>query len=221
MSTNNGFDFFCSWSGGKDSCLALYRMQQSGHTCNSLFTRINENGTHSRSHNLNIATLNAQATALGLTIHVGNATWNAYEKEFIQMVTLFKNRGLQHGVFGDIDLEPHKQWVERVCGEAGVTPHEPLWKGNRRSLVREFIEAGFKARIVVVNTKLMPKRFLGRDITMEIAEELETVNVDACGENGEYHSFAYAGPLFSKTLKLTNEGQSEHDGYAFLNFTAS
>jgi uncharacterized protein (TIGR00290 family) len=86
--------------------------------------------------------------------------------------------------------------VERVCGESGVTAHEPLWQASRRELVHEFIEAGYKAIIVVVDTNRMPAKYLGREIDEDLIAELESIGVDACGENGEFHTFVYDGPLF-------------------------
>ena len=221
MTNSETFDFFGSWSGGKDSCLALHRMITAGNRCKMLFTMINESETHSRSHNITMETLKMQAGALGLNILTGSATWDGYEKEFIRMITGLHNEGIRHGVFGDIDLQPHREWVERVCATAGIIPHEPLWQEKRSELVREFIDAGFRAKIVVVNTKQMPERFLGREIDMELVGELEQLGIDACGENGEYHSFVYHGPLFNRSLIFTEHSRSENEGYAFCNFSTS
>ncbi|MBN1576697.1 MAG: diphthine--ammonia ligase [Chitinispirillaceae bacterium] len=218
MPDDNRFDFFCSWSGGKDSCLALYRMCNAGHRCRTLFTMIDECGIHSRSHGLTVVTLEAQADGMDLPIRAGRASWDSYEYEFREHASRLRREGINHGVFGDIDLDPHRDWVERVCAEAGITAHEPLWKGKRSALVREFIEAGFRARIVVINTELMPGRFLGREIDMFLVGELEALGIDACGENGEYHSFVYDGPLFRHSLDMTDYRSAENDGYVFLHF---
>lgn len=213
--------FFCSWSGGKDSCLSLYRALKRGYSCASLFTMIDESGKHSRSHGLLPESLKAQAEAMQIPLRTAAATWGNYESQFKEQAALYRNENVRHGVFGDIDLEPHREWVERVCRESGITAHLPLWKGVRRTLVREFIDAGFKAVIVVVNTKKMPDRFLGRLIDAALVDELEAIGVDACGENGEFHTFVYDGPLFKKGLIFAKEDEIAIEGYAFLRITVS
>lgn len=216
---NNKFDFFCSWSGGKDSCLALHRVADESKKCRLLFTMVNTDNVHSKSHNLTMDALQAQAHALGCEFHTGSAEWGLYEEEFIRQLQTIKNDRLLNGVFGDIDLEPHREWVERVCGIAGITAHEPLWLENRKKLVEECVELGIKSKIVVVNTEKMPVRFLGREIDNELADELEAVGVDACGENGEYHSYVYEAPLFSNEIRMVPGKTHTRDNYAFLDFT--
>jgi diphthine-ammonia ligase len=213
--------FFCSWSGGKDSCLALYRARKAGYPCVSLFTMIDETGKYSRSHGLLSEALQAQAAAMGIPLRTVAAAWDDYEVRFKDQAAHFRNENILHGVFGDIDLEPHREWVERVCRESGISAHLPLWKGSRRDLVLEFIGAGFKAIIVVVNTGKMPDRFLGRSIDTALIDELEAIGVDACGENGEFHTFVFDGPLFKKRLPFTTGDVIEKEGYAFLPITVS
>lgn len=198
----SAFSFFSSWSGGKDSCLALYRMTRAGNTCASLFTMIDETGKHSRSHGLYPDALRAQAEAMELPILLTRASWADYEEQFNKNVESFKAQGILNGVFGDIDLEPHREWVERVCRESGLVAHQPLWQGVRRDLVCEFIAAGFKAIIVVVNEKQIPAKFLGHEIDENLIDELEAIGVDACGENGEFHTFVYDGPLFKYKVEF-------------------
>jgi diphthine-ammonia ligase len=213
--------FFCSWSGGKDSCLSLYRMLKTGCSCASLLTMVDETGNHSRSHGLFTETLKAQAAAMGIPLRTATASWETYEVKFKELAALFKNENVQHGVFGDIDLEPHREWVERVCRESGITAHEPLWKGVRRDLVQEFIAAGFKAFVVAVNTKKMPDRFLGRLIDTALVNELEAIGVDACGEDGEFHTFVYDGPLFKRKLHCSKGAVIARGEYSFLPVTVS
>jgi uncharacterized protein (TIGR00290 family) len=208
--------FFCSWSGGKDSCLALYRALKAGHSCTSLFTMINEDGSRSRSHGLTPALLAVQADAMNLPVCTVRASWDSYEMHFKKQTLQFADNGVTHGVFGDIDLEHHREWVERVCKETGITAHLPLWLGNRRALVNEFVNAGFKAMIVMINTTLMPARYLGHTITIELADELESIGVDACGENGEFHTFVYDGPVFKKTLSVKSDEPVFNDHYVGL-----
>lgn len=213
---HEGFHFFSSWSGGKDSCLALHRMIEAGHTCSSLFTMIDETGEHSRSHGLHPDALRAQAEAMGLPIILTSATWDGYEVQFKANAAQFREQGIIHGVFGDIDLEPHREWVERVCGESGLTAHQPLLQGVRRDLVREFVAKGFKAIIVVVDTNRMPVEFLGREIEEKLIGELETIGVDACGENGEFHTFVYDGPLFKRRVDFSTGSVFHIDNHSVM-----
>ncbi len=216
MKPDKPFSFFCSWSGGKDSCLALYRMIKAGHSCKSLFTMIDETGNTSRSHALSPAILNAQASAMQIPLATDSASWNDYESVFQKQLHSFKKSGFDHGVFGDIDLDDHRLWVERVCQNANIIPHEPLWQESRRELVMEFLKEGFKALIVVVNTTLMPGNFLGRTIDEALIEELEECGVDACGENGEYHTFVYDGPLFNNPIQFCLGDKTEIEGYSMI-----
>ncbi len=211
-----GYRFFCSWSGGKDSCLSLYRTLNAGNTCVSLLTMIDETGGHSRSHGLPPKALEAQAESLGLPLRIAATSRACYETLFKEQAVRFKEEQTTHGVFGDIDIEHHREWVERICIESGIKAYLPLWKENRRGLVRQFIGAGFKAIIVVVNNEKIPRRFLGRTIDLGLVGELEAIGVDACGENGEFHSFVYDGPLFKKKLSVVQDACIEKDGYTFL-----
>ncbi len=221
MTGNDTFNFFCSWSGGKDSCLALYRMIRAGSHCAALFTMIDETGEHSRAHSLTVPILQAQAAAMGLPLRVAYATWEHYENEFRKVAKQFGDEGVLDSVFGDIDLDEHRQWVERVCSESGITAHEPLWRESRRGLVDAFVNAGFTACIVVVNTKKMPARFLGRIIDAALADELESLGIDACGENGEYHSFVYDGPLFRQKVHFSRGTIVRVLDYVFLPVTVT
>jgi uncharacterized protein (TIGR00290 family) len=209
-------NFFSSWSGGKDSCLALYRAINAGHTCESLFTMINEDGTRSRSHGLTPDILAMQADVMRFAFCTVSASWNSYETQFKKQTLQFASNGITQGVFGDIDLEPHREWVERVCNETGITAHLPLWLENRRVLVNEFVNAGFKAMIVMINTSMMPSKYLGQTITLELADELESIGVDACGENGEFHTFVYDGPLFTKSLFVKGGDPVYNENYVGL-----
>ncbi len=212
----DAFLFFCSWSGGKDSCLALHRMITAGHSCASLFTMIDETSTHSRSHGLSTSVLKIQAEALRLPIQIGKASWENYEAEFIRHAENFREKGIFHGAFGDIDLAKHREWVEKTCEKCRVSAHEPLWLEQRKSLVLEFVKAGYKAMIIVVNTNLMPKRFLGRLVNNELIEELESIGIDISGENGEYHTFVYDGPLFQCRLAIKSFQPKILYNYVFL-----
>lgn len=212
----NGRKFFCSWSGGKDSCLALYRARQRGGVPKRLLTMFTSDGSRSRSHGLPLAVLEAQAAALGLPLTTGRASWNDYEAVFLSRLAELRAEGLRDGIFGDIDLEPHRQWVKGVCGQHAITAHLPLWQEARRDLLAEFIGNGFAATIVAVNDERLPRSFLGRELNWSTVTELEAAGVDACGEEGEFHTVVTAGPLFAGPVRLGHGEIAAHAGYSFL-----
>ena len=155
----SGKGFFCSWSGGKDSCLALYHTIQQGGIPHYLFSMFTEQGDRSRSHGLPLSTIQAQARALGIILVTRDATWDHYETSFLSAIRSFKKEGIEFGVFGDIDLEEHLEWVERVCSSAGIQSREPLWKRDRGELLKEFLQLGFRATIVSVKKGVLDRRF--------------------------------------------------------------
>lgn len=212
----NGREFFSSWSGGKDSCLALYRAMQRGGVPRRLFTMLSEDGLRSRSHGLPPSVIAAQAAALRIPALTGRAGWDDYEAVFLASLAELRAAGLTDGVFGDIDLEPHREWVERVCGQRQITAHLPLWQEPRRDLLAEFIGAGFMATIVAVCDARLPSYFLGRQMDWSLVAELEAAGVDACGEEGEFHTVVTGGPLFSAPLNLVHGEVVGHSGYSFL-----
>jgi len=208
--------FFCSWSGGKDSCLALYRAIQNGGNPHSLLTILCEDGVTSRSHALPKPLIEEQARNLGLQPVFRSASWQQYEVEFISALHEFKKSGIEVGVFGDIDVDSHREWVRRVCGVAGIVPVHPLWKRDRRELLEEFIALGFSAQIVVINEQKLDKRFLGKIIQAQTISEMEEAGIDPSGELGEYHTVVTGGPIFSSKVEIKTVGQEHHEAYCFL-----
>ena len=193
---------FVSWSGGKDSCLALFRAMSQGYKPKMLFTMFSIENDVSSAHRLNEDIIKAQVNALDLESTIGRAKFEDYEAVFVRNLEAFKSQDIQYGIFGDIDLDEHRKWEETVCEKAQMTAVLPLWQEDREKLVKEFIDLGFKARIVVVNKTMMSPEFLGRDLSHELLEEIEKTGADVCGENGEYHTVVYDGPLFKTPLNL-------------------
>jgi uncharacterized protein (TIGR00290 family) len=211
-----GRPFFCSWSGGKDSCLALYHAIRGGGAPHSLLTILSEDGATSRSHALPKPLIAEQARSLDLQPVFRSATWKEYEAEFRSALREFKKSGVEAGVFGDIDLEEHREWVMRVCGAEGIAPVHPLWKRNRRELLEEFIRLGFQAQIVVINEQLLDRSFLGKIIDVQTINEMEKAGIDPSGELGEYHTVVTDGPIFSSRVEIKIGEQERHEGYWFL-----
>ena len=193
---------FVSWSGGKDSCLALFRAMSQGYKPKMLFTMFSIENDVSSAHRLNEDIIKAQVNALDLESTIGRAKFEDYEAVFVRNLEVFKSQDINYGIFGDIDLDEHRKWEETVCEKAQMTAVLPLWQEDRKKLVKEFIDLGFKAKIVVVNKTMMSPEFLGRDLSHELLEEIEKTGADVCGENGEYHTVVYDGPLFKTPLNL-------------------
>ncbi len=214
-----GYSFFCSWSGGKDSSLALYHAVQRGGQPACLFTMLSEDNETSRSHGLPKSVLEQQARQLGLPIFFRAASWNDYEGTFLAMLNDFKMQGIEVGVFGDIDIEDHRDWCERVCTTNGLRAYHPLWKRPRRDLLQELVELNFKAVIVVTHANKLGAEWLGKTIDAETIKELERAGIDPSGEEGEYHTVVTRGPLFRSEIVLNTRNPLFHDGYWFLPVT--
>lgn len=205
---SNGVKAFCSWSGGKESMLSLYKVQKEGIEVKYLLNMLREDGKYSRSHGLSSKILQMQAENIGIPIIQSKCSWETYEHLFKNAVSQLKEDGVTTGIFGDIDIEEHRSWVERVCKEIGIEPILPLWGSERGDLLREFIGSGFKAIVVAVDASFMGKEWLGRDINNKFVNDLKTMgNIDLCGEKGEYHTFVYDGPIFKKPVEIIHMGE--------------
>jgi uncharacterized protein (TIGR00290 family) len=195
---------FASWSGGKDCCLALYRAKKEGLDVRYLFNMVNKDNKRSKSHGVHAVVIKEQAKALGIPIMQQPTTDDDYEAVFVKALKRFKRKGIEVGVFGDIDFEPHREWNEKVCRPAGIIPHLPLWQENQTKLLEEFIGAGFKSIIITVKADLMGKEFLGRTIDKQFLADITKLNkgITPCGEAGEFHTLVIDGPIFRKRLDL-------------------
>ncbi|MDQ6814088.1 MAG: diphthine--ammonia ligase [Bacteroidota bacterium] len=205
----------CSWSGGKDSCFALMQAINHGYEPKALLNVLNEHGEISRSHGIPADILKAQAARAGLPMYLFPSSWQDYENKFVQALQLItKQYELQYVVFGDIDLQAHRDWEEMVCAKAGLKAVLPLWKRGRRKLVDEMLSCGIETMIVSCN-EAMGERFLGKMLTPILIDELEALGIDACGENGEYHTLVLNCPLFSERLDVQVANKILHEKYWF------
>ena len=194
--------FVASWSGGKDSALAYYRALKLGMIPKKVLTMFEDDGEISKSHALPLEVVQAQIERLGVPLLTKAASWGTYEEQFIQAMDACRAEGITHGVFGDIDLEGHLEWVQTTCAKSDIKAVHPLWQMSRRAVVDELLGEGFEAWIVVVNTTMMPASYVGKKLTREIVEELESAGIDACGENGEFHTIVVDGPIFSSRVPV-------------------
>ena len=212
---------FISWSGGKETALSCYKiMQNQDMEVSYLLNMISEDGKHSRSHGVSSKLLKLQAGAMGIPIIQRRTTWESYEEEFKKAVSELKEKGVATGIFGDIDLQEHRDWVERVCRDIGIKPMLPLWKSKREELLKEFIQLGFKAIVVSVRTDVLSKEWIGRHINEDFINDLKKEeHIDLCGEAGEYHTLVVSGPIFKKNIVILNAKKIKNDKHWFLDIS--
>ena len=208
--------FIVSYSGGKDSTLALYHAMQIGKAI-GLIVMLEEQGLRSRSHAMSMEIIQAQANALGLPIITASSSWNDYETEFLKLLAHAKQQGAEVLVTGDLDMPEHGCWHDRITQQAGLKLCMPLWQRPHREVIEEFIQLGFKTMIVTVNLNLgMKVDDLGKVLTLDYIQELENRGIDPCGEGGEFHSTVINGPLFTAPIAVRKGDILYHENYAFL-----
>lgn len=211
-----GQKFVASYSGGKDSTLALYQAMQMGQPV-ALIVMLEEQGLKSRSHGMSLDIIHAQANAIGLPIFTASATWQDYESHFIQLLQKAQALGAETLVTGDIDLMAHAEWNQSVCDKSQLSLCMPLWQRPRLDIVREFIALGFQSIIVTVNLNLgMKVEDLGQILTLEYIQQLMERGIDPCGEAGEFHTTVIDGPNFKDALSIVKGDILYHENYAFL-----
>lgn len=197
---------FMNWSGGKDSALAFYNAKKEGVSIEALVTSINQSTDRISMHGVRKELVMQQARSIGLALEMISLPempgMQAYEDAVREKHRQVKTRGITHGIFGDVFLEDLKTYRESLLAKDGLQCLFPIWQMNSRDVVREFIAAGFKAIIVCVNSSYLDKRFCGRLLDESFLADLPD-NVDPCGENGEYHSFVFDGPIFTEPLQFT------------------
>lgn len=197
---------FFNWSGGKDSALALYKvLQNDKFSVECLLTSLSEKYKRISMHGIHESLLDEQAKQIGLPqqkIYLPeNADMESYNQLMRHTMLDFKNEGITHSIFGDIFLEDLKTYREEKLKEVGLKGDFPLWKQDTRTLVQEFIELGFKTMVVSVNGDYLDKSFAGRVIDEKFLKDLP-LNVDPCGENGEFHTFVFDGPIFKAPVQF-------------------
>ncbi|ENV37819.1 hypothetical protein F959_01339 [Acinetobacter venetianus RAG-1 = CIP 110063] len=207
-----------SFSGGKDSSLALYHALQSG-TVIGLIVMLEEQGQRSRSHAMPLDIIQAQADAISLPVFMTSSSWADYEDKFIDLMNQAKQKGAEVLVTGDLDMPQHGCWHDRVTQQVGLKLGMPLWLRPHREVVEEFITLGFRSVVVTVNLKLgMKVEDLGKILTLEYIQELESRDIDPCGEGGEFHTTVIDGPIFNKAIPIRQCNIVYHEEYAFLPF---
>jgi uncharacterized protein (TIGR00290 family) len=218
---------FC-WSGGKDSSFALHQVLQQGeYEIVSLLTTLNAVHRRISMHGVREVLLDQQAASIGLPlakVWVNEGTNDEYEREMGKTLAAFHAEGVACMIFGDIFLEDLRAYREEKLKGIGLHAMFPLWKKNTTTLAQAFIDKGFKTITCCISTRFLDQEFAGREINMEFIDMLPA-RIDPCGENGEFHSFCYDGPIFSRPVlftkgdtvfrQISSPGASETDGFWF------
>jgi len=211
---------FASWSGGKDCCLACYRAMASGLKVRYLANTVSADGKRSFSHGLPADILKVQSQAIGIPLVQRRTTRDTYEDEFKNMLRAFKQEGIGGGVFGDIDFNEHREWIDRVCQEVDVIPHLPLWGEDQGKILRDFVGLGFEAVVIAAKADLFDEEVLGHKLDADFIRQLEsmkeTKEITLCGEAGEYHTLVIDGPLFQKRVEIREARKVSREGRWFL-----
>ncbi|EOG6896581.1 diphthine--ammonia ligase [Flavobacterium psychrophilum] len=193
-----------NWSSGKDSALALYKtLQDTEIEIVSLLTSVNKKHNRISMHGVRTQLLVQQAKSIGLPLHIMEIpempSMNDYEAVMQETLTQFKEKGISHSIFGDIFLEDLRKYRENKLAEMQLEAIFPLWKIPTKALILEFLALGFKTIVVCVNERNLDKSFVGRVIDAQFIADLPD-DVDLCGENGEFHTFTFDGPIFEKPI---------------------
>jgi len=204
-----------SWSGGKDSCLACYKAIQNGYQVRYLLNFISLQYRRCCFHGIEADLLNLQAGLIDVPLIQKEVSpeMEKYEKEFKEAVSEIKTKGIQGMVFGDVYLEEHRNWVERVCKDLEIVPIEPLWNNSPLKVVEEFIDLGFRALVVSCKEDIFGKDFIGRYLDKDLLQELRVKKICPCGENGEFHTFVTDGPMFKRRIEILESEPVLREGF--------
>lgn len=207
------------WSGGKDSALALARARRSGISVERLLSFYDSATRRVRFHSTRVEMLQAQAAAIGIDLRAIPTTWPEMELNLRTELSALRDEGFSGVVFGDIHLADVRAWYEERVTGAGLNHVEPLWDEPPRVLLEEFVSSSGRAVITCVELAKLDESWLGRIIDDRFISEIASTGIDACGENGEYHSFAFAGPVFKNPLSWTAGERRLDSGFAQLDLT--
>jgi uncharacterized protein (TIGR00290 family) len=196
-----------SWSGGKDSCVALQELQQSpGYSVAALLTTVTRDYDRISMHGVRRVLLERQAASLGLPLHevfiTKDATNQEYEAKMEEAFSLYRERGIRRVAFGDLFLEEIRVYRDQFLARHNMRALYPVWGRDTTRFVREFIRLGFKAVVTCVDGKVLDSSFAGMMIDEDFLSALPA-HVDPCGENGEFHTFVFDGPIFKEAVRLS------------------
>jgi uncharacterized protein (TIGR00290 family) len=195
-------NFSMSYSFGKDSAFALYKMIKEGHKPICLITTINNDTGKSWTHGINSNIIEKSAKILGLPIILVPCSSKNYETAFEEALKKSKNMGANACVFGDMDINLHLEWNKARCANVGMECIMPLWGLDRRKVISEELDIGFTAVIKCIQKKFLGIEFLGKTLNQKVLDEIQKTGADICGENGEYHTLVIGGPIYKKPIEI-------------------
>jgi len=207
------------WSGGKDSALALDRARRAGIEVSRLLTFYDSATRRVRFHATRVEILETQAAAVGIALRAIPTTWAEMDANLRRELASLHEEGFTGVIFGDIHLADVRSWYEVRVRATGLEHVETIWGEPPGVLLAEFISSGGRAVITCVDLAKLDEAWLGRIIDERFASEIEAAGVDPCGENGEYHSFAFAGPVFKTPVAWTAGERRLDSGFAQLDLT--
>ncbi|HEY8648174.1 MAG TPA: diphthine--ammonia ligase [Candidatus Limnocylindria bacterium] len=209
------------WSGGKDSALALMRARARGLAVTRLINIYDPATDRVRFHATRRELIQAQADAIGIDLDARGVAWESYEPAFIELLAGLKAEGFRGVVFGDIHLADVRAWYEDRVRAAGLEHVEPIWGDPPARLVAEFVASGSRAVITCVDLPKLNESWLGRIIDERFLQDIGRLPVDPAGENGEYHSFTFAGPLFKAPVRWRAGARRDEGDFAQLDLELS
>jgi uncharacterized protein (TIGR00290 family) len=216
----NATPLILCWSGGKDCSFALHQLQQQGiYEVAQLLCTINSQSKRVNMHGVQVSLIEAQAEAIGIpliTMEVTDSSNAAYEAQLAIALQPLIQQGINTIAFGDIFLEDLRQYREAQMQQLGLHCVFPLWKKSTKQLLEEILHKGFRSMLCCIDTSVLPAHLLGKEIDGALIRQLPA-NADACGENGEYHSFCFDGPIFRHPIAV--KGGSLHHPYSGSNPT--
>lgn len=198
--------FVTSYSFGKDSALALYRMIRAGHQPVALLTAFRSDQNRSCVHGIQPDLMHAVAESMGLPLILCDCAPDSYDQGLEEGLLKAKALGAECCAFGDIDIEGHAAYDRARCRATGLSCVLPLWREGREALLRECLDVGFKPMIHIIQSDILDESRLGKTLTLELARQMARAGADICGENGEYHTFVYDGPLFRVPVPVACQG---------------
>lgn len=208
--------YIASWSGGKDSCLACYKAILSGYDIRYLVNFVSREYGRVSFHGTETRLIQLQAESIGTRLCQKETTKGCYEREFKKAIRSLIPDGIEGMVFGDIYMQEHRDWTERVCAEVGIEAVEPLWGRDTEDVLSEFIDAGFQAVIIGAQARVIDAEWIGRKVDRNFIEYLKNKNICPCGEKGEYHTLVINGPIFNKKIEIIEARTIARDNHWFL-----
>ncbi len=211
--------FAMSYSFGKDSALALWRLLQAGHQPVCLIVTVNQQAGRSWFHGVDFTTIDRVSASLGIPCIKCLCQGDTYHTAFEQCLGQARHMGAEACAFGDININGHLEWNRSRCKAAGLECLLPLWQESREAVVYQLIDEGFQAVIKCVQTAFLDQSFLGLTLNRDVIKRIRATGADICGENGEYHTFVYGGPTFQKPVSIAIGEIIKFDSHSAIDIT--